>query len=645
MRDTTPPIRVLHLEDSLRDAEIVRGTLESGGPDYDVVHVDSRPRFESALADGAFDVIICDFNLPDLDGLTALRLAKDKLPETPVIMVSGAIDPVEATECLKQGATDYLLKQRLERLPSAVNRAIEEAEQRRQRLQMDAKLRESEERFRLLAEQSSDGFWFIGLNPERILYVSPAAEKIWGLSAERFYQDSRVWLGVVHADDQARMREVRKTSAKGERFEEECRVVQPDGSVRWVRNSGTPIRNEAGVITGLSGLTQDITERMELEAQFRQVQKMESVGRLAGGIAHDFNNLLTVINGTTELALLDVGDAEALRMDLDEIRLAGERAAALTRQLLAFSRKQILQPQVLNLNTVVAGLKGMLGRLLGEDVHLVFALTEGLGSVRADVGQIEQVVVNLVVNARDAMPHGGTLTIETRNAQIDERRPGEHGFAAPEGPYVVLAVADTGTGMDEVTRRQIFEPFFTTKGPDRGTGLGLSTVFGIIKQSDGFIVVESEVGRGSRFEVCLPQVAEVAGGDRPRPTVVSTSGTETILLVEDNGGLRKLARRILVSAGYRVLQAADGEEALIALERHEAPVHLLLTDVIMPGMNGRVLAERVGEVRSGTKILYTSGYTDDAIVHRGVLDEGTAFISKPFAAAELLRKVREVLDS
>ncbi len=647
MPGTTPPIRVLHLEDSARDAAIIRDTLESGGPACDVVHVDSRARFESALAGGPFDVIICDFNLPDFRGMAALRLVKDRRPETPVIMVSGAIDPAEAVECLKQGATDYVLKQRLERLPSAVNRAIEEAEQRRQRLQMDAKLRESEERFRLLAEQSNEGFWFVALNPERISYVSPAVEKIWGLSAESFYQDSRIGMGAIHPDDRTRITGAWEAWAKGQapRFEEECRIVQPDGSVRWVLMSGTPIRNEAGALTGLSGLTQDITERMELEAQFRQVQKMESVGRLAGGIAHDFNNLLTVINGTTELALLELGDAEALRADLDEIRLAGERAAALTRQLLAFSRKQILQPQVLNLNTVVAGMKGMLGRLLGEDVHLVFALTDGLGSVRADVGQIEQVVVNLVVNARDAMPHGGTLTIETRNAQIDERRSGEPGFAAPEGPHVILAVADTGMGMDEVTRRQIFEPFFTTKDPGRGTGLGLSTVYGIIKQSDGLILVESEVGRGTRFEVCLPQVAEVAGGDRPKPTVVSASGTETILLVEDNGGLRKLARRILVSAGYRVLPAANGEEALLVLERHEEPVHLLLTDVIMPGMNGRVLAEQVGEVRPGMKVLYTSGYTDDAIVHHGVLDEGTAFVGKPFTAAELLRKVREVLDS
>ena len=390
---------------------------------------------------------------------------------------------------------------------------------------------------------------------------------------------------------------------------------------------------------------QDITDRVELEAQFRQVQKMESVGRLAGGIAHDFNNLLTVINGTTELALSDLGNAEALRMDLDEIRLAGEMAATLTKQLLAFSRKQILEPQVLNLNTVVTQMKGMLARLLGEDVDLVFMPTEGLGSVKADIGQIEQVVVNLVVNARDAMPEGGTLTIETRNVQMDERHGQEHDVTVPPGPYVMLAVADTGKGMDEVTRRQIFEPFFTTKGPGKGTGLGLSTVYGIVKQSEGFIWVDSEVGRGTSFRSYLPQVTEAAGTDSPEPTVVSSAGTETILLAEDNAGLRRLATRVLEPAGYTVLGATNGEEALRLLERYEEPVHLLVTDVVMPAMGGRQLAEQVAQTRPGMKVLYMSGYTNDTIVRHGVLDARMPFLNKPFTAVALLRKVREVLDA
>jgi PAS domain S-box-containing protein len=780
MPDAPPPIRVLHLEDSPRDAEIIRAVLEASGTAYDVVQVNGRAPFESALASGAFDVVICDFNLPDLDGLTALSLAKNGCLDIPVIIVSGAIDPGEAVRCLQEGATDFVLKERLERLPSAVTRAIEEAELRRQRQQLDAKLRESEERFRQLAEQSSDGFWFIGLNPERILYVSPAAERIWGLSAARFQQDRRVWLDVIHADDQTRMREVRKTWAKGGalRFEVECRVVRPDGSVRWVLNSGTPIRNDAGAITGLSGLTQDITERkqaeealrqsdafsravlnslsyhiavldaqgtivatnqawevfaianggnqhtirpmgtnylsvveasirggdaaaqaaldgiravlngaretlvleypchspdkqrwfvmrvspksdkyggvvvahqditerMELEGQFRQAQKMESVGRLAGGIAHDFNNLLTIINGTTELALMEMGDAEVLRADLVEIRKAGERAAALTKQLLAFSRKQILQPRVLSLAATVTNAESLLRRLIGEDIDLVVSQTESLGNIKADPGQLEQVLVNLVLNARDAMPRGGRLTIETRNVELDEADSSTE-IAVSPGPYVMLAVDDTGVGMDEITRRRLFEPFFTTKGPDKGTGLGLSTVYGIVMQSGGTISVRSEFDRGTTFKIYLPRVAEPMGLDRPAPAVTVTAGTETILLVEDNQALRALARRILVSAGYTVLVAGYGQEALLALKRHKTPVHLLLTDVVMPGMDGNELARRCREIRPGLKVLYASGYTDDALLRHGVLEQEISFVSKPFTVAELTRRVREVLES
>ena len=647
MPHLTSPIRVLHLEDRVRDAEIIRDILDRAGLDCDVVHANTRERFQATLAAGAFDIVLCDFNLPDLDGLTALRLAKNALPATPVIVVSGAMDAGEAIECLKQGATDYLLKERLERLPSAVTRALEEAEQQRLRQAMNVKLQESEERFRQLAEQSSEGFWFMALNPEHVVYVSPAAEAIWGLSADLMYQDSRLWLTTIHADDRPRIVERWNAFAEdqGTRFEEEYRVVRPDGSIRWVLTTGTQIHNDAGAPTRLSGLTRDITDRKELEAQFRQAQKMESVGRLAGGIAHDFNNLLTVINGMAEFTMEALDDDNPLRPDLEEIRRAGERGAALTRQLLAFSRKQILQPKVLNLNTVLNGMRSLIQRLLSEDIEVVFEPAENLGRVMADAGQIEQVLANLIVNARDAMPQGGTLTIESRNVQLDGGFARQQGVTIQPGPYVMLVVNDTGIGMDAVTLKQIFEPFFTTKGPGKGTGLGLSTVYGIVKQSNGLIFVESEVGRGASFKIYLPQVAEEASPDRAKATVAATGGTGTVLLVEDNAGLRKLAKRMLESAGYTVLSAAGGDEALALLERHEHPVHLLLTDVVMPGMNGRALADRVGERWSGMKVLYTSGYTDDAIAQHGVLNEGAIFVSKPFTAAELIQKVREVLDS
>jgi two-component system cell cycle sensor histidine kinase/response regulator CckA len=327
-----------------------------------------------------------------------------------------------------------------------------------------------------------------------------------------------------------------------------------------------------------------------------------------------------------------------------EIRRAGERAAALTRQLLAFSRKQILQPEVMNLNTVVVEMESLLRRLIGEDIDLVVVPTQSLGNVKADAGQIEQVIVNLAVNARDAMPEGGKLTIEMLNAEIDEQYARLHGVAVKPGPYVMLAISDTGIGMDEVTRAQIFEPFFTTKGPGKGTGLGLSTVYGIVKQSDGFIWASSEVGRGTNFKIYLPQVAEMVGSKRS-PPVASAHGTETILIVEDVGELRLFAKRLLESAGYTVLTAASGEEALQLLEGQEQQVHLVVTDVVMPGMSGRTLAKRSDGTRPGMKVLYMSGYTDDVVVRHGILDKSMPFLGKPFTIAELTQKVREVLDA
>jgi PAS domain S-box-containing protein len=418
-----------------------------------------------------------------------------------------------------------------------------------------------------------------------------------------------------------------------------------DGSLYTEYEVVSPILDAAGAITHFVAVQQDITERLQLEAQFRQSQKMEGVGQLASGIAHDFNNLLTVINGTAELVLAQVSHDDPIHVDLQEIYRAGERAALLTRQLLAFSRQQLLEPRVLDVNTVVAGMESLLRRLLGEDIDLVVVPAPDVGRVKADLGQLEQVVVNLAVNAQDAMPQGGRLTVEAANVEIDEAYARGHGEAVPPGSYVRLTVSDSGVGMDAATRARIFEPFFTTKGPGRGTGLGLSTVFGIVRQSDGFIRVYSEVGQGTTFRIYLPQVAAAVDTARPAPLAVSTSGTETILLVEDNAGLRKLATRVLTLAGYTVLEADSGAKALAVLARHETPVHLVLTDVVMPGMSGRDLAEQLGQTHSGMKVLYMSGYTGDTIVRHGVLEAQMPFLAKPFTAAALRRMVREVLDS
>ncbi|MDP2320682.1 MAG: response regulator [Acidobacteriota bacterium] len=507
-------------------------------------------------------------------------------------------------------------------------------------------LRDSEERFRQLAQHSSEVVWFIALNPERTLYVSPAVEKVWGLPADRFYADADTWAAAIHPEDRSRVQAAFEACARGQtpRFEEEYRILKPDESLHWVLDSGAPIRDERGEIVRLSGVARDITERKHLEAQFLQAQKMESVGQLAGGIAHDFNNLLTVINGTTEFAAENLAEGDPLREDLATIRDAGIKAAALTRQLLAFSRKQIIQPAILNLNTVVAEAEAMLRRVLGEHITLLVRPDADLASINADAGQIEQVVMNLAINSRDAMPMGGTLTIETANIVLDESYARTHAGVRP-GPHVLLAISDTGIGMDDATRKQIFEPFFTTKGPGKGTGLGMSTSYGIVKQSGGDIWVYSEPGQGTTIKIYLPRASGTPRAGAIARSAPAVGGTETILVVEDDDGIRQIVQRVLGKAGYKVLLAGTGQEALRLLERDDALVDLVLTDVVMPGMSGRELVDRIGASQRAMKILYTSGYTDDAIVHHGVLDEGVHFISKPYTAAALTRKVREVLDA
>ncbi|MGA8618434.1 MAG: ATP-binding protein [Candidatus Sulfotelmatobacter sp.] len=425
--------------------------------------------------------------------------------------------------------------------------------------------------------------------------------------------------------------------------------------VDWKRKDGT------GTVVRVSGRTvfddgegktfelfaEDVTERRALEQQLQQSQKMEAVGRLAGGVAHDFNNLLMVISGYSEFLLDRLGPDPALRAPAQEIASAAGRASSLTRQLLAFSRKQMLAPKILDLNGVVTENLKMLTRMIGEDIELVMTPAAGLGAVRADAGQIEQVIMNLAVNARDAMPSGGKLTIETSNISLDEEYARFHAPLKP-GNYVMLAISDTGAGMDSETQSHIFEPFFTTKGP-KGTGLGLSTVYGIVKQSGGYIWAYSELGKGTTFKIYLPRVAEIA--ESPAQVAAATEsvpiepGTETILVVEDEANLRYLARQFLEKQGYRVIEAADGAVAMQIAVAHEGVIHLLLTDVIMPGMNGRELAQRISEIRPNTKVLYMSGYTENVIGRNGTLDAGIRLLQKPFTLRDLQSRVREVLDS
>ncbi len=510
-------------------------------------------------------------------------------------------------------------------------------------LKAEAAIRESDARFRELAESISEVFWLSSDDQHRMLYISPGYEAVWGRSCQSLYDDPGSWVAAIHPEDRKAVLANARNRPRGTAFEEEYRILRPDGTSRWIRVKAFPVHQAEGAETRFAGVAEDITERRQLEMQLRQTQKLESVGLLAGGVAHDFNNWLTVISGCTELLLQDItGNGEATEL-LGEVRHATDRASSLTRQLLAFSRQEVIEPRVMDLTAVVIDTEKMLRRILGEDILLTTALGTTSSRVRIDPGQWGQVLMNLAVNARDAMPRGGRLAIETSEAELDDSFVRTHPGVRP-GRYALLTMTDTGSGMTPEVRQRIFEPFFTTKGVGHGTGLGLAVVHGIVTQSGGMIDVQSELGVGTTFRVYLPALEEVAMTPVPDSAMESLGGTETILLVEDDDSLRKIALRTLKRLGYTILQAEHGEEALAIVANHTGPIHLLLTDVVMPRMDGRELAERLAPALPELRVLYTSGYTDDAVVRHGVLQAQVAFIAKPYTPAALRRKVREVLD-
>jgi two-component system, cell cycle sensor histidine kinase and response regulator CckA len=504
-------------------------------------------------------------------------------------------------------------------------------------------LRTAEERMRFALEAAGVGIWDMDYATGAQRW-SAILEAQYGLQPGTFGGTLDAFIELVHPDDRDGLAETMATAVRsGADFSEQHRTTLPDGTVRWLSGAGRVHLGEHGEPVRAVGITMDVTDRRTLEAQYQQAQKMEAIGRLAGGVAHDFNNLLTAILGYCELLLADLDSDDPRKADVTEIQKAGTSAAGLTRQLLAFSRKQIIELTLLDLNVVVANMRAMLGRLIGEDVKIVLALRPELAPVKADRGQVEQIVMNLAVNARDAMRGGGTLTIETANVELDENYPKTHLTAKP-GPYVVLTVTDTGTGMTPQVLTRLFEPFFTTKEPGKGTGLGLATVHGIVMRSGGSVNVYSEVGRGTSFKVYFPRAdaAEMVV-DVPPPVPRTHVGAQTVLVVEDADGLRELARRLLQRQGYTVLIAANADEAIRLFEEN-ASIDLLLTDVVMPGASGPELTRRLIEVRPELKVVYMSGYTEEAIVQHGVLNPGVAFLHKPFTSQTLGRKIREVLD-
>jgi PAS domain S-box-containing protein len=631
-----PPLRILLLEDNADDAAIVLRELRRAGVDCVATRVESEAAFLAAL-DGACDLILADYRLPRYSALAALRAVRGRGQALPVIVISGTIGEEAAVECLREGATDYLLKDRLGRLGQAVRNAVEQARLRDEQRRTVAALRSAEERYRSLFDQGPHPMWVVDGETLRFLEVNLKAVSHYGYSREEFLAMTLV--DIRPPEEVPSMLAGVQTVLAGQPSIGRHRHRTKAGQLLEVSVASRPV-TFAGR-RALLAVVEDVTERQRLEEQLRQAQKQEAMGRLAGGVAHDFNNLLTTILGYSELIARRLADRPEVLARVEEIAKAGRRGAALTHQLLTFSRRQALNPQPVDLNRAVAGVEGMLRQLIGEDIEIVTRLRAARGVVVMDLGHLEQVIVNLAVNARDAMPAGGRLSIETADSG-----PGEPGEAGGPGQEVVLAVTDSGSGMDEATRSRIFEPFFTTKEQGRGTGLGLSTVYGIVQQSGGRIEVESEPGRGSRFAVHLPLAA--AGVESAVPERAVTGGpplgSETVLVIEDDPALRKLVGLLLQSGGYAVL-AADSPAAAIALAAsHGGAIDLLLTDVVLPGMTGPEAVARLLVLRPAMRCLFMSGYTGGEPGYASRLAPGSVLIEKPFTKEALLRKVRAVLD-
>jgi PAS domain S-box-containing protein len=675
-------VRILRLDGSVRDVEAIAASFaDRNGPAIQVVLRDITERRQaeqavlereerlSSIIGSAMDGIIA---VDDAQRITVLNEAAETMFEvTSAAMIGQPLNRLiperfrdAHTKSVDDFGRTYVTRRRLGRLGSVwglrasgaefpLEASISQSEVAgrklftvilrdiTERLQAEEALRASEARFRQLAENIREVFWLTDPLKGEMLYISPAYEAIWGRTCRSLYESPQNWLEAIHPEDRERILHAAMTKQVSGTYDEEYRVVRPDGSIRWIHDQAFPVRDDRGQVIRVAGVAEDVTGRLQLETQLRQRQRMESIGQLAGGVAHDFNNLLTVITSSAELlaAEIDGGPARDLVRDINE---ASARAAALTRQLLSFSRQEVVEPKVTDLATVVTDTAQMLRRLIGEDVVLT-TLDAGTCRVRIDAGQWSQVLINLALNARDAMPQGGHLTVETRSVDLDAAYQRAHP-AVTAGRFAMLRVSDTGEGMSAHVRSRIFEPFFTTREQGQGTGLGLAVVYGIVQQSGGHIDVESEPGAGTTFRIYLPALHEAVSPAPVGAPGAGPRGHETILLVEDEVAVRKVATRALRATGYTVLEAGDGEEALRTLERHAGAVNLLMTDVVMPRMDGKQLTEAVRARYPQIRVLYTSGYTNDAVVRRGVLQAEVAFLQKPYAPGVLRKRIREVLD-
>jgi two-component system cell cycle sensor histidine kinase/response regulator CckA len=631
-------LQVLIIEDSDDDTELIVRELRRAGHEVAWERVFDAPGLRSALARTKWDVVLSDWSLPGFSALAALAEATAIRPEVPFIIVTGTIDEATAVDAMRAGARDVIVKSRLARLVPAVERETREA---REREQSRAALNLSEARFKRVVESGIVGF-VLGDIHGQIFTTNEAFRSMLGYEQP---DASLNWLDLTppewHAPGVAMVESLETAGGAAAR---ELELFHEDGHRVPVLVGAVMVDapNCLSIVLDLTDRKRAEAELARMQDQLRQAQKLEAIGSLAGGIAHDFNNILSVILSYSELAVDDLHEGDPMREGLLEVVGAAQRAAQLTRQLLAFSRRQILQPKVLDLRDVLTGMENMLRRLIGEDIELSLRTGPVPTRVLVDPAQITQVVMNLVINGRDAMPAGGLLSIETTIVELDQHFADQH-VGSRSGPHVMLAITDAGSGMDRATLARIFEPFFTTKGIEKGTGLGLSTVLGIVQQSGGTIWVYSEVGLGTTFKIYLPLAATAPAEVVATPIPSRRHGTETILLVEDDRALRTLTTTLLQRDGYHVLTAESPGDALLIVEQHPA-IDLLLTDVVMPRMSGRQLAERLLALRPGLSVLYMSGYTDDAVVRHGVLASEMEYLQKPFTPESLARRVREVLD-
>jgi two-component system cell cycle sensor histidine kinase/response regulator CckA len=631
-------LAVLHVEDSAQDVTLLRKQLERAGYSPSVDIVSEPEEFLSALHSKPYDIVLADYNLPKWSGADALRLLRQENNEIPFILVTGTVGEETAVECIKMGATDYVLKDHLGRLSQAVRRALQERITRGERRQAE----QNRDRLAAIVESSEDAIISMTLDGAIVSWNTGAA-RIYGYSAEeiRGKAFSQLFAPNSFHELEAALERLRSGQST-ERYR--TAGTTRSGSAIHVALTTSPIREPDGAISGGSAIIRDITQHCFLEEQLRHSQKMDAIGRLAGGVAHDFNNLLTVILGYASLLQKRVEPDSPLHKTVGEIRRAAQQAALLTGQLLAFSRKQFSEPRDMDLNVLVEEMQGMLERLIGEDIDLVVLKSGCLPPVKADTGQISQVIMNLLANARDSMPMGGKIVIETGEVLKHQQDVGNLGIH-PAGRYVTISVTDNGSGMDVETQSHIFEPFFTTKDPGKGTGLGLATVYGIVQQHGGWIDVSSTLDKGTTFKIYMPatseRVVDVIPAHTGSPELAKRRGT--ILLVEDQAPVRILAEEVLLEGGHQVLAAANGVAALELANRHTESIDLLITDVIMPKLSGPELASQLRRSRPGLIVLYMSGYSDQTLLLRRTTEEVTAFLPKPFSPEDLLAEADRLL--